>query len=487
MQWIKAHLNVVVAGSVSLLAAVALVLGVLLTNVAEGMHSSESLFPSLHSAGGLPKSALDAMTAEQLKRHDELVEMLKQMGVKSGDHKPLPIADRVFPKIDRDNQDAPFRFKEDFAKKQKELLVMLKAQDRPSDEEIKDEEKAIIQRRTQELLEQGRERENRGVVRPVQPTTVFGAANTTGSNTIGLAQVGPNATPEELVKEVPEVRAAVAQAHRKGYLCYAAEASLDPRPRITDPQVQKPQLEDMWYAQVSLWIQEDVLGALAGVNEERAKKLPPQEQWVGNMPFKRLVSFAVGGYVPEPTQSTGGPWGGGSGGGPSGDIVGGMPPMEAVSKRGCKGAVDVIQFSIRMVVEARALPEIIDAICDSGFYTVLQVNYEAVNPYVDSDGYVYGSRPVIDTWMLCEGSLLRTNATYAKLMPDPVKEAIQSGKLVGGGGSGYEGGGAVPGGFGGPPMGGGRMMPGMMPPGGGRLRPGYPGGGYPGGPGRRMP
>src|SRR5690606_9269447 len=126
---------------------------------------------------------------------------------------------------------------------------------------------------------------------------------------------------------------------------------LDQRPAITEAQ--RPRLDDMWYAQVSLWVQEDILKALHQLNEKRAQSLPQgEEPWVGNMPFKHLLSFNIGGYVPPATGAGGGGGYSSSSAGP--EAVGGPPPMDpnaAISKRGSTETVDVVRFTLEMIIE----------------------------------------------------------------------------------------------------------------------------------------
>ncbi|MEP0843310.1 MAG: hypothetical protein HRF43_11460, partial [Phycisphaerae bacterium] len=258
-------------------------------------------------------------------------------------------------------------------------------------------------------------------------------------------------------KEDPLARASVNKAHT--LWCYASLESLDQRPAITSPEVSLPLLDDMWYAQFSLWVQEDILGAMAALNKKAAEALAPEDRWVGNMPFKHLKSFYIGGFVPPAAPAGGVAM-------PSlmaqvgGTELGGPPPMsatEVMTKHGCTPDVDRIQFTMDVVIDAKALYYVIDAISTCGFYTVLQVSYEAVPPNPTLADYIYGPRPALHVWLLVEGSFLRNK--YDKDMPESVKKAIQAGSpIVGAGGVAPTSGG---GGYGGPS----RFMgsPGNMP------------------------
>src|SRR5690606_21538783 len=114
-------------------------------------------------------------------------------------------------------------------------------------------------------------------------------------NQPGGAAQQRNLTPEELAQHDAATRVSIRSA-RQGR-CYASIDSLDNRPGITD-QTKPPSVEEMWYAQMALWVEQDVIGALAAVNERAAGALPAGEQpWVGNMPVKHLIRFIMGNYV----------------------------------------------------------------------------------------------------------------------------------------------------------------------------------------------
>lgn len=441
MLWIKAHLNVVVAGAVGLLALVALILGVVLPDPAAPLRGDAALFSSLQNPAGASRNAFVELQTAQAANSKKIAEMLRNTAV-VGEHKPLPVADDLFPKENPNAQNAPFEFKRAFEAARKDLLAMLKAQGPPTEQEILAQREIIIAHHTQQTSEKDTTAKPlpggrnliapRNVLAGNRPFNSPLAGGGTGLQPGQLPPLSPNPTPEELVQKVPECRAAVDKARR--IWCYATLENLDQRPAITDPSVQRPQLDEMWYAQMSLWIQQDILGALHRLNEKRAGELSDEKAWVGNLPFKRLIAFTVGGYVPPATAAATGAGRGGSG--TTTDGLGGSPPMDGsavLTRRGSTPTVDIVQFTIEMIVEARSLPEILDQISSSGFYTVLQVGYEAVPPNFEMRECIYGSQPVIRVWLLVEGAFLRTSKEYESRMPEEVKKAIEQGRPVGGG------------------------------------------------------
>jgi hypothetical protein len=231
-------------------------------------------------------------------------------------------------------------------------------------------------------------------------------------------------TPEELAAEIPQVRLSIRRA--RNIYCYANQDSFDQRSVVVDFERMPPDNDEFWYAQMSLWIQQDVVQALAGLNNRIADGLKSrgEDPWVGNLPVKHLQRFIVGGYLP--------PQGGaddsaahGRRGRSSGSAAGDM----AFTQRSGTKDVDVVRFSLGLLVEARMLPSVIDEICKAGFYTPLLVEYEAKPPTTSLRGYIYGSDPAIEVDLQFEGCFLRDK--YDKWMPESVKDAIREGRAVG--------------------------------------------------------
>jgi hypothetical protein len=143
----------------------------------------------------------------------------------------------------------------------------------------------------------------------------------------------------------------------------------------------------MWYAQVALWIEQDVVAAVAELNDQVADQLPPEEVYVENMPVKRLQTVAVHGYysekglLPFPLDvrtSTG------------------LPQAfqgESFTGRRCNKDFDVVRFTVVAVVDQRALTQLIDAITRQNSYVLISSKYEALGPGAPdySNGLFYGT------------------------------------------------------------------------------------------------
>ncbi len=421
MQWIKSHLNVVITSSLALVAVVLLVLGMVLPHVAADMKRDQSVIATL---GGIQAVNGAVIQHEQNKvetNKARLEKMLKELEA-TGNHQPL-VTD-VFPKIDS-TKPAPYQFKNKYKEKQQQLLTTLRAMDQPSKADIDLEAERLADKKAREETQKVLGADQPGA--PGRKPPPGGAAPAARRFVRPTPQALKEMTPEERLREDPVVRASMQRA--RSVYCYGTLTSLDPRSAITETS-SLPAVEDLWYAQMSLWIQEDVLGALAQLNNRAAEQLPEKDKWVAHLPVKRLINIWIGGYVPDKTAPGGGAARGLSAGSTATGT--GPPPGDAASvftQRGSAGKVDVIQFALNLVVEAQKLPAVIDEICKAGFYTPLLVTYEGVSPVTELTGFVYGSAPVIQVRLEYEGCFLRNK--YAKWMPETVALAIKEGRAGG--------------------------------------------------------
>jgi hypothetical protein len=385
--------------------------------------------------------------------NDKKLQGIQNTLAEKGQYEPLVLD--VFPSVPPDRSDAPFKFKDEYRAKQREFIRILNAGGAPTSLDIDLEEERIANKRLeaekQNLLGANAGKKKPGqALPPKNPGGGLGAGQGYSKEALPL---------EERLESDAELRVSLSRA--RDIFCYATtELSLDKTWDCTN--VANPSVEQMWFAQMSLWVQEDIIKALAGLNNKVAEEVRVRKDvpWVGNLPVKHLMSFHVGDYVPQPQ---GGGTGATSGGGGfsmsrTPGQGGGPPPgsaEEVFTSRGSQGNVDVIQLAVELVVEARKLPAVLGAICSAGFYTPLRVTYTAVPPERDWVGYVYGSDPVLQVRIEIEGCFFRSK--YEALMPETVKTAIQQGTSVLSGNTGGGGGGGrrpMPG----PGMGGGSRL-----------------------------
>jgi len=208
----------------------------------------------------------------------------------------------------------------------------------------------------------------------------------------------------EQARRDPYVRASIAKARR--VYCYAAppgdeDSSFSITPSVYDAGGLPPLAADCWDAQVQLWIQQDVVEALARVNERAAKDLPPENQWVGYLPVKHVRKIDVNPrYVG--TQYN--------------------PAQETFTGNTSGPEYEVLYFTLDLVVDARDLHAVIAEISNNSYTTLYRLVYQAEPPNLDMEGYIYGAEPVVRVVMDFERILY--SKLYLPLMPDDVLKEL---------------------------------------------------------------
>jgi hypothetical protein len=230
-----------------------------------------------------------------------------------------------------------------------------------------------------------------------------------GETPLGFSNIDPL-----LLAQLPEAvrwnyaaRAAIWEARHSR--CYAELGSFDVRRSVYQPKGgEPPDLDRLWSAQTSLWIQQDIVGALIDLNNARAEALAnsPGDQetpWVEDMPVKQIVGIRVTDYLYE--QDTPPP-------APEAKrlqsiyqkrrykvaVDVGDPPQDVLAvltERGGGDQFDVMHTRVVLVVDPRDLPGILDEILKRNLFTLLNVRYRYVPVSRNYVGLLYGSGPVI--------------------------------------------------------------------------------------------
>lgn len=308
-----------------------------------------------------------------------------------------PLTPGAFPDPDRDQKLA---FRTAYARRLNELLDMLEAGTVAT---LQDEEDAAEQIREEAKLE-----DRFGL----DPREAEAAGQTVEQKQEEATHYPSGLLTDDGARRDPQARANIAKAHR--IHCYATLNSLEVFGRIDEGIT--PDVLDMWDAQVSLWIQQSVIAALAKVNNDAAQALEEQGEtaWVGVLPIKELISIRTSRYVTEnstpmqrptpldwnatyPTES--------------GDNV--------FTHSVCNDLHEVVQFTLKMVVDVRQIPATVNEICKDNFHTLLRVAYEDLSKEPNTwamDGRIYGSDPTVRVVLDFETFFF--GDVYRKWMPD---------------------------------------------------------------------
>lgn len=220
----------------------------------------------------------------------------------------------------------------------------------------------------------------------------------------------------------------------------ALTLSAAPTLALTSVGAGAPAPDEIWYAQLGLWIQQDVAQAIIRTNSGYKNVIEG--------PVKRLIKINVDSrpyLLPASYQ-------------PGQTIEG--DPKAAITKdinisptgRECNAMYDVVHFDFIVNIEAAKIPWLMDELNNGQFITVLKADVKAIDASLDQvQGYIYGSQPIVQLHLTCEEDFLHDWSR--PLMPKEVASNMLGVTSINGAGSAYspDMGGGAPGGFGGPP------------------------------------
>jgi hypothetical protein len=183
-----------------------------------------------------------------------------------------------------------------------------------------------------------------------------------------------------------------------------------------------PDARDIYYAQTMLWVQQDLVDAIVGINKSADD--------VMTAPIKHLFKLEVPEGITQFVLA-----GTGSDAGKSNDPAG-KTYSRSPTGRVCNSVYDVIQFGLLMDVEASKLPLILAHLQQGKLITIQQVDLAAVDGIaMEDDGFIYGNVPMIRVTIRGEELLLRSWTNPPKdpkenrdrtLMPDEVKKDLSA-------------------------------------------------------------
>lgn len=215
-------------------------------------------------------------------------------------------------------------------------------------------------------------------------------------------------TPLELLRNW----AASTVAYRNAENCRVfVEPNAFGRHRLTQATT-PPTANEIWQAQMSLWIQQDIVTAVARTNERRAAELVaanrPDDDWVAYMPIKHIEKVVIGNHL------------GGPGGGSNLEQVKWVTSMTGKT---ANNDFFVVPIQLHLVVEESALPSILESFCGVGFYTPVGVQFWSVKPNPLQVNYVYGDSPVVKLQLDMEGYYF--HVVFGQWIPKELQDVLK--------------------------------------------------------------
>ena len=247
-------------------------------------------------------------------------------------------------------------------------------------------------------------------------------------------------------------------------------------------------IEDCWYSQIGYWVYEDVVSTIKAINSGSENVHSSRVKRLIGVGFSKAVeieaprrgSIGIGGGRGDYGGGRGGYSDGGSGYGGSGDAAdyifnksGGILGVEPWTARICDDDMDVIHFSVGVLVSSSGVMPFMKELCGNKEHahradfaengavanyshnqiTILKSEVLSIDrKEAEHEYYRYGDEAVVRLDLICE--YIFNRAGYDTIKPDSIKEALgQSEESEGAGAAGGVGGGARS-----MPAGGGRMV-----------------------------
>lgn len=465
MQFVKTHMVSLIAGVVGLAAIVAAILGMRDDSVTQKM---EDMVRQAQPIRSLSSSLQNERTIDAAERHKDrfLAEYESALEELYNVNRRDPLIDGVFP--EPQNMSAGFEFIAAYRDQFPAMRARLDAGTRPTESEISDAETDIREKLRMQQAQEGdggdllfsgaEEQQRRGG--GASPATRGGGGNPYadgggaanpyargnnpytrgpggnpyargpgGGNPYARGPGGGSVNVPDAEREKPENDPKIVAAVNKAssIRIYVDDGALHQMGIIQAERV--PPVEELWYAQQSLWIQQDVIAAIAALNERFAGRVDGQAN-VLNLPVKRLEYVRVNGYkleegtVPFPPAIEAGP---GGGGGTRVQQLEQLPPT--FTGRTSNEEFDVIHFSMAVWVDQRYVLQLVDAISRENLYQCVDMDLQAIQPHERPEGFFFGAAPIMRVTLDFEGYFARS--VYKQWMPEEI--AVLVGAIEGSG------------------------------------------------------
>ncbi len=437
MEFMKKHAFFLICGVVGLLSILLMIWGMTgLGNVKDQMNQVKSLDDSLSAylkpagkTGPINNQAIDLQTQRITKTRDYYGEVSKFLD-KLGPVRPL--MEGLFPDPPEE-QSISMRSK--FCGPYKEAIdnlpKLLSAGLPPTKEDVDAAAEYIKRKQQEEKLSVPSE--------PAKPTTGPKPPTPAPKGPPGYTPVIPvsptpsqpkqeETGPPSVLKRWEAIEAAApkdpallaALSRAREIFCYTTPESFQVVPKIYQRPDDAPPMDQIWWAQLTYWIQEDLVRSLAAVNNQAAQliqqKNSSEEPWVGNLPLKEIASIRLSDYVTENSTRK--------------DTSDRFPPTDPTAyftHQVGQDIFDTINARLILVVDVRSLPMVLNDLVDNRFKTILNVNYDAIAPDDTFKGRIYGPDPVVRATIDMQIFLFWRD--YVPFMPKKIREQLGTEEL----------------------------------------------------------
>lgn len=438
MQFIKTHLISLICGVVSLALLAVAILGMMSTTVPDLLKKRVGEVSSIESLIRDPKTeskiAAEMRRAEEFKREfDKTLDVAKRVNERQ------PLIPDVFPRPKTDP--TTLEFVDEYARAMSRLRGELEAGSLPTASEVEDEQLNIDERKKAEEeaasgslgeltfvndqdLGSGTELRNE---RRTAPRANTGGREERTEAAPGQRRGGPGPRrgggprrSQDELRDDPRFRAEITKARSiRMYADTDCFHEIDLTGFATVPPV-----ELLWYAQMSYWVQKDIVAAIKEVNDSAAEEAGG-EMFVEQSPIKRLQSVGISGYrLPQGMLKfpTGSSSGGGEGGRSRTPESNSREGSSTFTGKTSDSEFDVVVFRVVLWMDQRRIVQFLDAMKQQNFYECTLMEFQADRQSAEADGYRFGTAPVVRVIFDFEGYYSR--ALFKQFVPSSVANEL---------------------------------------------------------------
>jgi hypothetical protein len=220
----------------------------------------------------------------------------------------------------------------------------------------------------------------------------------------------------EYLDEVNNLRETLERQTAENYRVYLDQTAVTRNQTLLTTGGTPPDAQ-VWYAQMAVWVQNDLVDSIAALNDRVLQKnFKDKKDWnIVNAPVKHVsrVSVPEGPEMYFRITDTS----------LEGVAAGAQDFMSSPTGRTSGAVYDVIKFELIVKMDAHYVPALIEEMARGKFITVHKVDTTSIDTTLARDeGFFYGNAPLVQTTLTGEALMLRD--WTLPLVPEVVKKDL---------------------------------------------------------------
>jgi len=219
---------------------------------------------------------------------------------------------------------------------------------------------------------------------------------------------------QQYMAEIAGLRQQIEKERAEKNTVYLDQTAVTTNQQLWKTEASPPDAQ-VWYSQMALWVQGDLLDSIKSLNERVLKTKPENQRNIVNAPVKHIVSVDVpqGAEMYFRISDTS----------IEGLQAGTQDFMSSPTGRTSGPIYDVIKFTLIVKMDAHYLPTLIQDLARGKFITVHKLDTTTVDPNLARDeGFYYGESPIVQATITGEALMLRD--WTLKLVREVVKKRL---------------------------------------------------------------